>query len=54
MPWRKDQKIFIYHGIKRIYGHIEGEGENKGYFMEWNNNKKHQKIIVCAIRNVSI
>jgi hypothetical protein len=30
-------------GINYFYGHFEGG--NKGYFMPWDKNKKHQKLI---------
>jgi hypothetical protein len=37
-------KYFYPMGINYFYGHFEGRG-NKGYFMPWYKNRKHQKLI---------
>jgi hypothetical protein len=29
-PWHKIQKTFLYHGIKRVYGHFGGGGGIRG------------------------
>jgi hypothetical protein len=35
-------KYFYARGINYFYGHFEGG--NKGCFMPWNKNRKHQKL----------